>query len=503
MMSKKYADYMDEISADDLYKGLLSYGLFSEKLSPIFESCQFYEFCAKKRCNFSKKAYDYVRYDAMRNINTPRQLGIPVPMAYERLCQILVQNWELIRKHFHAHTDFEEHVVSRVHMMKRKDQDALFIMNYDDWRNGGSPKDDLCIGNRFIVKADISTFFPSIYTHSIPWALVGKKKAKGKTKGNITEWYDSIDEACRNLKLKETHGLLIGPHASNLISEIILCVVDHALCDKKWQYVRSIDDYTCFLKTKEQAERFLSDLVGELGKFDLILNHKKTKIQVLPGLAETFWVRKLNQFALLTSYGEVDYKQARSYFDLSIELMEESGGDAAVFKYAIKTLAGQKCTESAKKYCWKLGMHLCLIYPYLISLMEEFVFQKFDAPADEIKKFAIQAYHDGWLRRNYEECSYAIYFALLHDFEITEIKTVDVVNSADCILQLLCYLYFKKKGGTAECKFLKEKAGELFEVDMDRNWIFVYEVLSVNDLNEEWKFLKKNGVSFLQPKFHY
>ena len=183
--------------------------------------------------------------------------------------------------------------------------------------------------------------------------------------------------------------------------------------------------------------------------------------------------------------------------------MEESGGDAAVFKYAIKTLAGQKCTESAKKYCWKLGMHLCLIYPYLISLMEEFVFQKFDAPADEIKKFAIQAYHDGWLRRNYEECSYAIYFALLHDFEITEIKTVDVVNSADCILQLLCYLYFKKKGGTAECKFLKEKAGELFEVDMDRNWIFVYEVLSVNDLNEEWKFLKKNGVSFLQPKFHY
>ena len=54
-MSKKYADYMDEISADDLYKGLLSYGLFSEKLPPIFESCQFYEFCAKKDVTFLKK----------------------------------------------------------------------------------------------------------------------------------------------------------------------------------------------------------------------------------------------------------------------------------------------------------------------------------------------------------------------------------------------------------------------------------------------------------------
>ena len=39
MMSKKYADYMDEISVDDLYKVLLSYGLFSEKLPAIFESC--------------------------------------------------------------------------------------------------------------------------------------------------------------------------------------------------------------------------------------------------------------------------------------------------------------------------------------------------------------------------------------------------------------------------------------------------------------------------------
>lgn len=32
-------------------------------------------------------------------------------------------------------------------------------MNYDDWRNAGSPKDDLLIGKRFVVKADISTFF--------------------------------------------------------------------------------------------------------------------------------------------------------------------------------------------------------------------------------------------------------------------------------------------------------------------------------------------------------
>ena len=90
----------------------------------------------------------------------------------------LKSNWSDIQSHFHTYTDSQTHVISRIHIQKRKNKDELFEMNYDDWRNAGSPKDDLLIGKRFVVKADISTFFPSIYTHSIPWALVGKAVAK-------------------------------------------------------------------------------------------------------------------------------------------------------------------------------------------------------------------------------------------------------------------------------------------------------------------------------------
>ena len=46
-------------------------------------------------------------------------------------------------------------------------------MNYSNWKTDGTPEPDLLIGKKYIVKADISTCFPSIYTHSIPWALVG------------------------------------------------------------------------------------------------------------------------------------------------------------------------------------------------------------------------------------------------------------------------------------------------------------------------------------------
>lgn len=40
-MTKKYTDFMDEISEDALYEGLLAYGLFAEKLPPVFNAVSF------------------------------------------------------------------------------------------------------------------------------------------------------------------------------------------------------------------------------------------------------------------------------------------------------------------------------------------------------------------------------------------------------------------------------------------------------------------------------
>lgn len=231
-MLKKYADYMEEISCDVLYEKLLSFGMFSEKLPPVFDNKSFTLFCKNNNPKFnSKKLYDYVRYNTIRNINVPRQIGIPVPMAYEKLCGVLRDNWEEIKTHFHTQTDSHDYIISRLHIQLRKNKDTLFDMNYDDWRRGGSPKDDLCVGSRFVVKTDISTCFPSIYTHSIPWAAIGKSEAKNRLgeRSNEISWFNAIDKACQTVKCRETHGLLIGPHASNLIAEIILGVVDNNL----------------------------------------------------------------------------------------------------------------------------------------------------------------------------------------------------------------------------------------------------------------------------------
>ena len=321
-MPKTYDEFMKDISADELYDRMIQYGMFAEKLPPVFDGASFLAYCKDpSHPVFADKWHDYVRYDSMRNINIPRPLGIPTPMGHERLCKCLKDEWLNLQQYFQTTTANQKHIVSRIHIRKANDTDALFQMNYSNWRDDGTPEPDLLMGKQYMVSADISKCFPSIYTHAIPWALVGKPIAKqNATKTN--QWYNQIDHFAQNSKNGETHSLLIGPHTSNLLSEIILCKIDETLC-KKWDYTRHIDDFCCFVKTHDDADQFLVDLNACLKEYGLSLNHKKTKIEALPAAMTEQWVRKLQKqilpFGKFHDY--VDYHEVQVFIDFCVDLM--------------------------------------------------------------------------------------------------------------------------------------------------------------------------------------
>ena len=312
---KKYIDYMNEISNDELYKALLGYGLFADKLPPVFSSEAFYNYCINNNPTFAGNGRQYVYYESMRNINIPRPLGIPVPMVYEKLCKCLSDNWDDIKQYFYKKTNKQKYKISRIHIRKMYNRNEIFEMNYNDWREDGSPENKLIYGMKYVVHADISKCFQSIYTHSLSWALVGKSVAK-QTKTQKKAWYNVLDHMTQINKDLETHGLIIGPHVSNVLSEIILCAVDEKL-EKKWKFIRNIDDYICYVKTEEDAEKFLVDLQEALREYDLSLNHKKTQIDKLPNVMSQHWIRKINAISLLTSYNKVNYINCRTYIDYS------------------------------------------------------------------------------------------------------------------------------------------------------------------------------------------
>lgn len=500
-MSKSYADLMNDISADELYERLLAYGLFADKLPPILSSVAFYDYCKNIATPFSDNWKQYIYYESIRNINVPRQLGIPNPMAYQKLCRCLADNWDSLKQHFEQQTSNQDYKISRIHIRKCGNSDAIFSMNYSNWKTDGTPEPDLLIGKRYLVKADISTCFPSIYTHSIPWALVGKAFAKAHCgTGFRKEWYNQIDHYAQNCKNGETHGLLIGPHASNLLSELILTVVDKRLYDNGWRYIRNIDDYTCYVESAEAGQKFLLELGNELHQFDLSLNFKKTEIQELPVASVEQWVRKINSASIIQRNGKLDFIGVRAYLDLAIELMQKNKGNSAILNYAIKVLSSKELTPNARDYCVKTIFHLSLLYPYLIPLLERNVFDPFSVEPQQIASFSQKVFRLGNDRHNYEAICFSIYFSLKYDFEISGISADAAISSDSCLLKLFTFLYYTiHKSKDAEKK-LKEHARLLAsnEDDFNRNWLFVYEVLSQSDLKGEWKPMKKAGVSFVK-----
>ena len=500
--AKSYFDFMSEITPADLYSGLLAHGLFSEKLPPVFTSKPFFDYVQAKSPTFQSDAHKYVYYENMRNINVPRPLAIPNPFAYQQLCAFLRDNWSKLQVHFQNKTRNELHRVSRIHLRKMYQEDRLFQMNYGNWRVDGSPEVDILMtGKRYMVKADISSCFPSIYTHALSWALATKEIAKANRR-NGRLWYNKIDKLARKLTNDETHGLLIGPHVSNLLAEIILTCVDSKL--QKWSYVRAIDDYTCYVDSHEDGQRFLTELGSALREYDLSLNHKKTEILELPLAATSHWQRKLNMLPLTTSYGKTDFPLTRAYLDHAIELMEQNKGDAAILKYAIKVLSGKNLTHNAKEYFTKTVLSLSLAYPYLVTMLDEFIFSKFCASCSShqcIRIFAQRALKDGIARRNYEQASYAIFFAVKYGFQLDGFDIATAIQSEDSIFMLMAYYYAQKEGLTNDVAQLRTSAQQYASdlLTFDEHWIYLYEILPKADLQEDWLELREKGISFVKP----
>lgn len=510
-MDKKYADFMDEISSDELYEGFLAYGFFADKLPPVFTAVPFFRYCKTVSDPFEKKWNEYITFRVMRNTNIPRIMGIPNPFKYQRMCSELRDSWDNIRKHFHVQTDGQGYRVSRIHIRKEHNDKCIFEMNYKNWRVDGNSESDLLIHDRgmsrFVVQVDISTCFPSIYTHSIPWALVGKETAKQAVHKDT--WYNRIDQACSDMRNGETHGLLIGPHSSNLLSEIILTKIDKKLYDKGYRYIRNIDDYDCYVTCYDEAQRFLRDIEEALREFDLSLNHKKTKIIRLPISMEESWKHQLNDLPKMSKSGMVEYPQVNTFIDTALMLATETG-NFAIINYAIKKMKGLELSDNGKKLAARRLMHIAALYPYLLRLMEECVFKPYKVDTRDIKAFSDVIYQDAVNLNDYESLCYSIYFAVRFDFMLDEFennynKVQDyVIESRDCLLLIMTWIYFMKQNhwerNATQVKRLNKEAMRLKNTDMDSYWLFCYEALSWGSLPGQWRSMKQAEISFIREE---
>lgn len=191
--------------------------------------------------------------------------------------------------------------------------------------------------SRYLLTTDLSQFYPSIYTHSIPWALHTKPLAKAKPNdysllGNV------LDLAMRNGQDKQTIGIPIGPDTSLAIAEVILSSVDSRLSGPiSKRGFRYIDDIGCGFRTISEAEDTLGQLQYLIGDLQLQLNPRKTKITELPSELEASWVPHLRLFAFRASSPSAQQTDLLSYFGRAFELAAIDR-EEAILQYSVQRL---------------------------------------------------------------------------------------------------------------------------------------------------------------------
>jgi hypothetical protein len=123
----------------------------------------------------------------------------------------------------------------------------------------------------YMVTTDISDFYNQIYHHMVTNALIQAGVEKKRA--------EHLEKILGNFTSQQSRGIPVGPAASHLIAEAILADVDNMLLRKGYKYVRYVDDFRIFHRSKGEAIKAIHDLSEYLHSVHkLILNAGKTHI---------------------------------------------------------------------------------------------------------------------------------------------------------------------------------------------------------------------------------
>lgn len=263
----------------------------------------------------------------------------PVPQAL--LARELSQHWKSVQKWL-SRQIFSADDINISLQYER----SIKGINFNLHRN---KKAFLAATSDWIVKTDISRFYPSIYTHSIAWAAYGKEKVKRNVnlyRGSLADRLDSLIRLCNR---NQTIGIPIGPETSRIIAEIISSAIDYQFHNSFPEItLRNIDrlqdDWMIGVDTLDQAERVLYKLSTIYQSFGLDINGSKTSIERIISGKQSLWVSEISAFL---SHGNYPLRgiRLREFFNLCLRLQSDHR-DEPVISYALAVIEGRVIASS-------------------------------------------------------------------------------------------------------------------------------------------------------------
>ena len=265
-------------SANTRLTRLLVRGFYPRELPPPFRTNHF----TKIRDTLSppeKYSGSTTYYRGANHRGEFRSFGVINPVNYFLLSRFIAQHWADIKKVYALSSS--SGAVPRFPRVKTRGR-ALEPFSLAHLR---AIRHRIASTFPIVVRLDINSFYGSVYTHAIPWAVLGKETAKTMhNNGTLNgHWSDTLDKLVRSCNQTQTIGIPIGPDTSRIISELLLARIDADLTARATditarQLFHHIDDYQFGAYTAAQAESHHANFVTAIARYELRLNEFKTKM---------------------------------------------------------------------------------------------------------------------------------------------------------------------------------------------------------------------------------
>lgn len=483
---------------------LLSYGFMLKELPPPFNSVLL-EKAPKISTKFKSNC---VEYTIPKGQFSRRLLQIPHPTSYIKLVDHICDNYELLETHFEQ----SKYSQSKIFDNKRagsnvsNSENRALQTNYDtvnDWK-----EQILLESYDYLVelKIDIANFYPTIYTHSLAWALLTRETAKKMHNAKISkkldhelfsteekklyEFADLLDKYTRYLQDNQSTGIPVGPDTSHILAEIITTHIDFQLSKEfnNLKAFRYIDDYYVYVNSIDEAQRILVFFEKIFSDFQLSINESKVKIQHFPFGFLDSWVKEIHDVQI-----EDDCSASiKQYFNTLFTLVQANPQfSSTIFTYGMRTF--ERRTTIIKDENWLIFESLLLKSLLIESSLLEIasrVFETYKAllSKDKINIVLVKILDQHSALNHHYEVSWVLWIFIQLRIELPY-KYVDIIIGNHDTISILILLHLNELELVENGISLIQRNNILEYLDIQKNnWILQYEAIEV----KKWLIGKHN-----------
>jgi len=422
----------------DKIKAFLHKGYFPIQLPPGFTTKEFADGYTRVEGRWSAQKTPDSRpekFSVARSSYYRRITGIVNPVSYYFLTKEITEYWTDIQRHFRK---------SKISLSKPKlnpDLRAIEIIRFSDLYEA---KITMSTGYRFVLVTDITSFFPSIYTHTIPWAIHGKEVAK-RYKDKTPSYYGNIlDGRSMGLQDRQTIGLPIGPDTSHVIAEIIGVSIDKEIKDSLGYWpkgFRYVDDFYLFFDSREEAEKALVYVTKAISNYEMQINPAKTRIIEVKDLVKESWKYNVKKLKLSDNIKQ-QREDIHNYF-ASIFSLEKKFNDESLIKYGLKQISSSIIRmsnwEIFEAYLLKCGLAFPNTLQVIVTILTTYNHHGYRLKTNEIERFCNNLIKTHAISDHHSEVSWLLWLCKeLHlNIKRETVREVESMSSSVCILIIL------------------------------------------------------------------